>query len=59
MKPILTGKQICDALATKPGPWMKDALDIAFAWQLRNPDETSPEGCMEEIVQRKNELGMV
>lgn len=59
LKPIVNGKQICSALAAKPGPWTKKALDIAFAWQLRNPDETSPKGCIEEIVQRKMELDLV
>ena len=59
MKPIVNGKQICAALAVKPGPWTKKALDIALSWQLRNPDETSPEGCIEEIVGRKNELDLV
>lgn len=59
MKLIVNGNQLCTALAAKPGPWIKKALDIALAWQLRNPDETSPEGCIEEIFQKKNELDLV
>lgn len=59
MKPIINGKQICAALAAKPGPWTKQALDIALGWQLRNPDETSPNGCLEEVLRRKNELDLV
>lgn len=58
LKPIVNGTQICSALAAEPGPWIKKALDIALAWQLQNPDETSPEGCIEEIIQRKKELDL-
>ena len=59
MKPIVNGKQICAALAAKAGPWTKKALKIALRWQLRNPGEISPAGCIEEIVQRKKELNLV
>ena len=56
MKPIVDGKQVSKALNVKSGPWMKKALDIAMAWQLRNPDESSPKGCIDEIIQRKKEF---
>lgn len=57
MTPLVDGGQISTALNARPGPWMKKAVDIAMGWQLRNPDETSPEGCIEEIIRRKQELG--
>jgi tRNA nucleotidyltransferase (CCA-adding enzyme) len=42
---------------TKPGPWMKDALDIVMAWQLRNPDVTDPAQAIEAVkTSRDSEL---
>ncbi|KAF2750526.1 tRNA nucleotidyltransferase [Sporormia fimetaria CBS 119925] len=41
-KPLITGTQLAKALDTKPGPWMRDALDVVMAWQLRNPDVDDP-----------------
>jgi len=41
----------------KPGPWMKDALEVVMAWQLRNPDTTDPAQAIEEVKKiRKGEL---
>lgn len=41
----------------KPGPWMKDALDVVMAWQLRNPENTDPAQAVEAVKQtRKSEL---
>ena len=40
----------------RPGPWMKDALDVVMAWQLRNPDITDPAGAVEEVrIQRQTQ----
>lgn len=47
-KPLVTGTDLAKALGAKPGPWMKSALDIVMAWQLRNPSITDP---AEAIVQ--------
>ncbi len=58
MKPIVDGKRISTELNTKTGPWMGKALDIVLGWQLRNPNATSPEGCIEEVIHRKTELGL-
>ena len=41
-KPLLDGNQLAKALSTKPGPWMKEALDVVMAWQLANPGITEP-----------------
>ena len=49
LKPLLDGKTLAKALSTPPGPWMKDALDVVMAWQLRNPDVKDPAGAIEEV----------
>lgn len=49
MKPLIDGKQLAKALSTPPGPWMKDALDVVMAWQLRNPGITDPSVAVEEV----------
>lgn len=48
-KPLLKGTDLAKALNTKPGPWMKDALDVVMAWQLRNPDATDPAEAIEAV----------
>lgn len=53
MKPILDGKTLAKALSTKPGPWMKDAIDVVTAWQLRNPETATAEGAIEEVKNTK------
>ncbi|GAB7346745.1 hypothetical protein MBLNU459_g1853t1 [Dothideomycetes sp. NU459] len=49
MKPLLDGKALAKALSTPPGPWMKDALDVVMAWQLRNPGKTDAKDAIEEV----------
>jgi len=49
MKPLLDGKALAKALNTPPGPWMKDALDVVMAYQLRNPGVATAEGAVEEV----------
>ncbi|KAG6366888.1 hypothetical protein INS49_001069 [Diaporthe citri] len=59
MKPLVDGRRLMQTLdIKKPGRWMSSALDICMAWQLRNPDETDPAGAIEEVRQRKEELGI-
>lgn len=53
MKPLLDGKALAKALSAPPGPWMKDALDVVMAWQLRNPETASAEGAIEEVRDTK------
>ncbi|KAK6429080.1 CCA tRNA nucleotidyltransferase, mitochondrial [Oleoguttula sp. CCFEE 5521] len=48
-KPLLDGKQLAKALNTSPGVWMKEALDVVMAWQLRNPDVKDPTEAIEEV----------
>lgn len=56
LKPIVGGKQITSSLSAKDGPWLKCALDMVMAWQLRHPDETDPQCAINEVVNRKHEL---
>ena len=48
-KPLLKGTDLAKALGTKPGPWMKDALDVVMAWQLRNPDSIDAATAIEAV----------
>ncbi|KAL6710275.1 CCA tRNA nucleotidyltransferase, mitochondrial [Coniothyrium glycines] len=54
-KPLLKGTDLAKALSTKPGPWMKDALDVVMAWQLRNPGETDPGQAIEAVKASRSE----
>jgi len=56
LKPLLDGKTLAKALDTPPGPWMKDALDIVMAWQLRHPGSTSAEEAIDEVKAKRGEL---
>ncbi|SMR58691.1 unnamed protein product [Zymoseptoria tritici ST99CH_1E4] len=49
IKPLLDGKALAKAIGAPPGPWMKDALDVVMAWQLRNPTLTDPQQAIEEV----------
>ncbi|CAN9208447.1 unnamed protein product [Alternaria sp. RS040] len=48
-RPLLKGTDLAKALGTKPGPWMKDALDVVMAWQLRNPNVTDSTAAIEAV----------
>lgn len=62
IKPILDGKRLQKDLDAGPGPWMKEALDVCMAWQMRNPElsESDPENArceaVEEVRRRREEL---
>ncbi|KAK4215666.1 mitochondrial CCA tRNA nucleotidyltransferase [Rhypophila decipiens] len=49
IKRLVDGKILCDALGGKPGKWMAEALEIAMAWQLRNPGVEDVSGAVEEV----------
>lgn len=49
MKPLLDGKALAKAIGAPPGPWMKDALDVVMAWQLRNPTEQDAQAAIEAV----------
>lgn len=55
-KPLLKGTDLAKALSVKPGPWMKDALDVVMAWQLRNPSTTDPAEAIKAVrIYRESE----
>ena len=55
-KPILDGNALSKALATKPGPWMKPALDAVVTWQLKNPHKTDASEVIEDLKAKQGEL---
>ncbi len=56
LKPLVNGTQLADALKTKSGPWMKKALDMVMAWQLRNPGITDTQAVLEEVERHRETL---
>ncbi|KAF2723907.1 poly A polymerase C-terminal region-like protein [Polychaeton citri CBS 116435] len=48
-KPLIDGKSLAKAMSIPPGPWMKDALDVVMAYQLRNPDKANIEDAVAEV----------
>lgn len=57
-KPIMTGTELSKELGgIKPGVWMRPALDIVMAWQLRNPDKKHDwTDAVAEVKSRREEL---
>ncbi|KAI9800316.1 MAG: CCA tRNA nucleotidyltransferase, mitochondrial [Piccolia ochrophora] len=56
---ILTGSEIAIALNTKPGPWMKEALEVVMAWQLRHPERPeAKQEAIEEVRKVKSKWGL-
>jgi tRNA nucleotidyltransferase (CCA-adding enzyme) len=49
MHPLINGKALQKVLQTSPGAWMKPALNIIMAWQLRNPGITDPAEAIEAV----------
>ncbi|KIL86884.1 cca trna mitochondrial [Fusarium avenaceum] len=58
LKAILNGRELAQALGTKPGKWTGQALEVVLAWQFRNPGETDPAGAIEEVQEQRKELGI-
>ncbi|KAF5979990.1 CCA tRNA nucleotidyltransferase mitochondrial [Fusarium coicis] len=59
LEKLLDGGKLAKALGgIKPGKWTGPALDVCVAWQLRNPGESDPTGAIEEVQQRRDELGI-
>jgi hypothetical protein len=54
-KHLLSGSELAKALDLKPGPWMKDALDVVMAWQLCHPEITDPAGAIEAVKVSKDQ----
>lgn len=49
IKPLIDGNALRKALNLSPGPWMKDALDIVVAWQMRNPGVEDPQEAINAV----------
>ncbi|KAK5657706.1 hypothetical protein OQA88_2778 [Cercophora sp. LCS_1] len=58
IKRLVDGNLMRQALGAKGGKWIGPALDVAMAWQLRNPGVTDYTGAVEEVKARKQELGI-
>jgi hypothetical protein len=58
IKRLVDGKILSKALGVNPGRWTGPALDVALAWQLRNPGVEDPAGGIEEVRKRREELGI-
>ncbi|AEO55171.1 hypothetical protein MYCTH_2298716 [Thermothelomyces thermophilus ATCC 42464] len=58
IKRLVDGKILAKELGVKPGRWTGPALDVALAWQLRNPGVEDPAGAIEEVRRRREELGI-
>ncbi|EMD86271.1 hypothetical protein COCC4DRAFT_135187 [Bipolaris maydis ATCC 48331] len=54
-RPLIKGTDLAKALNTKPGPWMKEALDVVMAWQLRNPNTTDTAEAIEAVKASRSE----
>ncbi|OTB14139.1 hypothetical protein K445DRAFT_319326 [Daldinia sp. EC12] len=58
LKRLIDGNQLVKALGVKPGKWLAQALEVCVAWQLRHPEATDPAGAIEEVKNRRVELGI-
>ncbi|KGY15579.1 hypothetical protein PABG_11572 [Paracoccidioides brasiliensis Pb03] len=58
LRPLINGHDIISALGVKTGPWMGTALEMLIEWQLRNPEETSKEAAISELLRRKGEAAV-
>lgn len=58
LKRIIDGRALAKALGVPPGTWMGKALDICMAWQLRNPAEKTPDGAIQEVRDKAEDLGI-
>lgn len=54
-KPLMDGTTLAKALNTKPGPWMKDALEVVMAYQLRNPETATPHDAITEVQKEQQQ----
>ena len=53
----MDGKALAKALNTPPGPWMKDALDVVMAYQLKHADKANTEHAIAEIQTSRQQNG--
>ena len=58
MRPIVNGSEISKALKVKSGPWMSKALEMMIDWQLLHPEITEKGKALQELCNRRTELGL-
>ena len=58
IKRLVDGKLLAKELGANPGRWTGPALEVALAWQFRNPGVEDPAGAIEEVRKRREELGI-
>ena len=57
-KPLMDGKALAKALDTPSGPWMKGALDVVMAYQLKYPDKANIEDAIAEVQASRQQKGI-
>lgn len=55
-KSSIDGNRLEKELGVRPGKWMRPALDVCVAWQLRHPGIKDLSGAIEEVRSRSKEL---
>ncbi|KAI9827263.1 MAG: CCA tRNA nucleotidyltransferase, mitochondrial [Thelocarpon impressellum] len=58
LRPLMDGKELSKSLDLKPGKWMKEALEVVMAWQLRHPGSQDTNAAVEEVRRHKETLGL-
>ncbi|KAI9751627.1 MAG: CCA tRNA nucleotidyltransferase, mitochondrial [Lichina confinis] len=56
IKPLVNGKDLMNAFNAVSGPWLKEALNVAVAWQLRNPGVTDTQAAIREVERNRLRL---
>ncbi|KAL1969757.1 hypothetical protein VTN77DRAFT_8310 [Rasamsonia byssochlamydoides] len=58
LRPIVNGGEIKNALGASSGPWMSAAMEMVIRWQLLHPEISDKEKALEELRNRRAELGI-
>lgn len=58
LKPIVNGADIMQHLGAKKGPWMSRATNLVVEWQLLHPEISDKTVVLNEISERRAELGL-
>ncbi|OKL57816.1 hypothetical protein UA08_06968 [Talaromyces atroroseus] len=58
LKPIANGNEVSAALGVRGGKWMSTALEMLIKWQLLHPEIAEKDQALEELKDRRAELGV-
>jgi tRNA nucleotidyltransferase (CCA-adding enzyme) len=58
LKPIANGNEVSASLGVRRGRWMSTALEMLIKWQLLHPEITEKDQALEELKNRRAELGV-